>query len=639
MSQNRLTRALSSGRAVRRVIGSFSRALFAVTVAVICCSKTYGEEGVLVVHVADPLGQPIAGVVLSATGDSSSSAFTDVTGKTRIQLAPQTRPGSEITLQVVRAPQDLVFISPWNQRVIVRSFENESQNVTEVVLAQRGSRMLLEYPPAQFAFAAKVNAANAAAASREMSDEVRRRASLAEVAKAFGYSPEQVDNAIRNLAKKSRDAYQLGQVALYERDYAEAEKQLLKSKADRKNALADVSFSLGQTYYEQARYKESVKEFEEAAALRPDDCCLLMNLGVALTKLEQYQEAELVLKKAIAIREKEVPDHLDVATGLIFLAEIYRINRRYVEAEPLFKRALAIRTKRKGPEHLDVANALTFLADFYREIDRYEEAEPLYKRALAIRKKQQGVGHLDVSSILTDLALLYQREGRYAEAEQSFKEALAIREKLDNSDLSSGLMFLAEFYGSQRRYGEAEPLIKRALRIRETQLGPEHLDVAAVLLYLARLYQEQGKYAESETLFKRVLKIRETQLGPEHSLVAESLHDLGRLYRGQNNFTEAEQMFKRALAINEKLFGPEDVHPSINLRELALLYRLQGRYGEAEPLMKRALAIEEKYWGPEHAEVATSLLEYAQLLRQMNRISEAEAMEARGRAIRAKQKR
>lgn len=111
-----------------------------------CCHLVRAEEDVLVVHVSDPGGRNIFRVVLSTTGDSSTSPPTDIAGKTRIRLAPQTRAGSEITLQIIKAPQDLVFISPWNQRVTVRSFDNESQNVAQVVLCERGSRMLLEYP-------------------------------------------------------------------------------------------------------------------------------------------------------------------------------------------------------------------------------------------------------------------------------------------------------------------------------------------------------------------------------------------------------------------------------------------------------------------------------------------------------------
>jgi hypothetical protein len=65
--------------------------------------------------------------------------------------------------------------------------------------------MLLEYPPAQLALAAKVNAANAAASGKDAISEDKLQAGLLAVAKAYGYTPEEVDRAIRELKKKTTD--------------------------------------------------------------------------------------------------------------------------------------------------------------------------------------------------------------------------------------------------------------------------------------------------------------------------------------------------------------------------------------------------------------------------------------------------
>ena len=44
------------------------------------------------------------------------------------------------------------------------------------------------------------------------------------------------------------------------------------------------------------------------------------------------------------------PDHPNLATGLTGLAILYKAQGRYAEAEPLFKRALAIRDEGcRGP--------------------------------------------------------------------------------------------------------------------------------------------------------------------------------------------------------------------------------------------------------------------------------------------------
>ncbi len=79
---------------------------------------------------------------------------------------------------------------------------------------------------------------------------------------------------------------------------------------------------------------------------------------------------------------------------------LYDDQGRYVEAEPLYQRSLAISEKALGPEHPDVATSLNNLAELYRDQGRYGEAEPLYQRSLAISEKALGPEHPDVAQSL-----------------------------------------------------------------------------------------------------------------------------------------------------------------------------------------------------------------------------------------------
>ena len=54
------------------------------------------------------------------------------------------------------------------------------------------------------------------------------------------------------------------------------------------------------------------------------------------------------------------------------------------EAEPLYRRALAIDKKSFGPEHPNVATGLNNLAELLRATNRLAEAEPLYRQVLRI---------------------------------------------------------------------------------------------------------------------------------------------------------------------------------------------------------------------------------------------------------------
>jgi tetratricopeptide (TPR) repeat protein len=218
------------------------------------------------------------------------------------------------------------------------------------------------------------------------------------------------------------------------------------------------------------------------------------------------------------VHESE-PDHPDTARLLDHLATFYEICGEYTEAEPLFRRALAIREKTFGPDHRGTAASLNNLALLYMDRGRYAEAEPLYRRALAIHERVSGAGHPDTATSLNNLAGLYANQGRYAEAEPLYRRALAISERASGAghpDTATSLNNLAGLFASQGRYAEAEPLYRRALAIRERVFGAEHPLVAASLNNLAMLYINQGRHSEAESTLRHALTMAERALGSDH---------------------------------------------------------------------------------------------------------------------------
>ncbi|MGA8615192.1 MAG: CHAT domain-containing tetratricopeptide repeat protein, partial [Xanthobacteraceae bacterium] len=148
------------------------------------------------------------------------------------------------------------------------------------------------------------------------------------------------------------------------------------------------------------------------------------------------------------------------------LAMLYDKQGRHAEAEPLYKRSLAIREKAFGPDDFYVAESLNYLALLYDHQSRYAEAEPLYKRSVAIYEKTLGPDHRAVAMTLNNLAMHYDHQSRYAEAEPLYKRALAIREKVlgpDHPDVATVLNNLAELYNDQDRYVDALPLVLRTI--------------------------------------------------------------------------------------------------------------------------------------------------------------------------------
>jgi tetratricopeptide (TPR) repeat protein len=89
---------------------------------------------------------------------------------------------------------------------------------------------------------------------------------------------------------------------------------------------------------------------------------------------------------------------------------------RYTEAEPLLKRALAIRELQLGALHPHTATSLNNLAELYQNQRKYEQAEPLYTRALSIDERALGPQHPTTQRIRANSARLLRTMGHDAEA-------------------------------------------------------------------------------------------------------------------------------------------------------------------------------------------------------------------------------
>ena len=106
---------------------------------------------------------------------------------------------------------------------------------------------------------------------------------------------------------------------------------------------------------------------------------------------------------------------------------LYYKTGNYSAAEPLYVRALEIRTRQLGSNHPHTAQSLNNLASLYYKIGQYSKAEILYTQSLAIREQQLGADSLEIATSLNNLAAVYQSMRRYSDAEQLYTRSLAIR--------------------------------------------------------------------------------------------------------------------------------------------------------------------------------------------------------------------
>ena len=115
-------------------------------------------------------------------------------------------------------------------------------------------------------------------------------------------------------------------------------------------------------------------------------------------------EAERLLRSAETQAKARGDQSPELATTLDHLAWVLCAEGKAADAEPLAKRALAIREGARGLEHDEVAQSLNTLACLYDAEGKLAEAEPLYERGLAIAIKTRGPGDPKVAATLDNLA-------------------------------------------------------------------------------------------------------------------------------------------------------------------------------------------------------------------------------------------
>ena len=161
------------------------------------------------------------------------------------------------------------------------------------------------------------------------------------------------------------------------------------------------------------------------------------------------------------------------------------VRGKRVEAEALFRRALAIREKVLGPEHPDTAQTLSYLGNFYLGEGRPDEAEPLYRKALEILTRVRGSEHPYTAENLNNLAGVLDERGQLQEAKALAWRSFKIRKKVlgpETTATAQSLTSLAHFAQQEGQYRRAEILLRHAHATYEKIYGPDDPDPKGILL-------------------------------------------------------------------------------------------------------------------------------------------------------------
>jgi tetratricopeptide (TPR) repeat protein len=216
------------------------------------------------------------------------------------------------------------------------------------------------------------------------------------------------------------------------------------------------------------------------------------NIGELLSTYDSLLDAERVL----------AADAPEVGLLCLRLADLYESYERYAEAEPLYKRALAI-IETKGERHTKLLTVLDKIGLMSLRQQNFEQAESIYQRVLDMRVEMHGPTHAEVALSHVGLGQMYIERGDHKLAIQHLQKALPIAEQeYGNEHALVGEIVdrLAVAYYETGDYDRAEPLFWRAFRTKREQQGAHGAEIAALLTKLADLYNKQGQYNMADSV-------------------------------------------------------------------------------------------------------------------------------------------
>ena len=196
---------------------------------------------------------------------------------------------------------------------------------------------------------------------------------------------------------------------------------------------------------------------------------LWYKIAVYLHHRGRYLEAESYHKQTLDVRERMLSSqHLGLSEPLIGLVEATWYQSKYSLTALYAQRVIDLLERTQGVQHCGLIKPLNMLANFYRVQGRFAEAERLFFRSLSIWITMilQETSGLEPSS--SSVVLRQAEEEPYAHV--LIQRALSLWEQAPghhHDPIGQALASLSHVYQQQQRYKEAETILFPLLRLGE----------------------------------------------------------------------------------------------------------------------------------------------------------------------------
>ena len=311
--------------------------------------------------------------------------------------------------------------------------------------------------------------------------------------------------------KASLIEYETGhpQAALQWAYEAEAAVQKLPASASSVMLSASVCKACAQAESALGRFEDAMAHYHRAIGLQesmagggiPDVAITYNDLAVVLYEMEEFEEAEDLLKKALRIQtESYGPDSIALSTTCSNLGLVYSGRGEHEKAVEYYEKALGLQQDCYGELHPGTAVICCNLGQEFSELSEMEKARAYFDRALKINTGIFGEDFAGNAGICNNVGLLCDELCRRACDEGRGEEADTLLE-------------------------EAFHWYWKALSILEKQYGTENPHRADLYNNLAGAYLLRGDFKKGCRCFETAIAILDKIFGPDHPRTKAVMED------------------------------------------------------------------------------------------------------------------
>ena len=364
-------------------------------------------------------------------------------------------------------------------------------------------------------------------------------------------------------------------------------------KGQRTKPYLEAKLHLAMMYFKGVRFSEAIEIYKETLDLSKymmgEDSELFIQQLLLLTnayhKTGFYTEANARLEEVNKIYATyNLMDRIDYVTVVLKTAEIMTDVKLYVDTAELLETTIDNIDKNRYRPYKNCSakdikiNLQLALAKVYRLDRKFVKAENLYRLVLKDRKETSE----EYIETLEGLAITLQKQKKYTEAISLFeRQKNHCNKKFGENSIQTAFanINLADFFAIQEKLSEAQNHYNKAIEIfKSNKEGEEDANYALVLSKLGNLYDGMYLFQNAIEPYQQCLAIRRATLGEESAEYLETLNDLATVYTKLRLYEKAEPYYREYITtLNAQIISR---FPALNDAEKAAYYGSNKPYFE-----------------------------------------------------------